>query len=39
MFSTSKVERAKNLYESFPTEFAGSTQNLKKNYRDRKSIN
>jgi hypothetical protein len=30
MFSTLKCKEAKNSYEGNPTEFAGSTQNLKK---------
>jgi hypothetical protein len=31
MFSTLKCKGAKNSYECYPTEFAGLTQNLKKN--------
>jgi hypothetical protein len=31
MFSTLKCKEAKNLYGGYPTEFAGSTQNPKKN--------
>jgi hypothetical protein len=30
MFSILKVKRSQHLYGSYPTEFAGSTQNVKK---------
>jgi hypothetical protein len=36
---TQKCKRAKNSYEGYPTEFAGSTQNHKKKYRNTKSTN
>jgi hypothetical protein len=37
MFSTSKVKR-RQKFVSYPTGFAGSTQNPKKNYQNTKSI-
>jgi hypothetical protein len=39
MFSTHKCKRAKNSYGGYPTKFADSTQNPKKNNRNTKFTN
>jgi hypothetical protein len=39
IFLVQKSKAAKNSYRGYPTEFAGSTQNVKKNCRNIKSTN
>jgi hypothetical protein len=39
MFGTSKWKGPQNLYGGYPTDFAGLTQNPKKNCRNSKSTN
>jgi hypothetical protein len=39
MLSTLKVKEAKNSYGDYPTEFAGSTKNVKKDCWNIKSTN